>query len=109
MALIYQTEYHLGPRGRVTRTYGGLRALIAIGLDLALATVFAVVGLVFALVGGVLRLAWRIVQVAALAIQELVRIVGRFLVDVITLPRRVARHLATPRTGKPVLASFDEL
>ena len=102
MALFYQTEYHLGRRGRVTRTHRGLPALIAIGLDLMLATVFAVVG-------GVLQMAWRIARLAVLAVRELVRIVARFLGDVVTLPWRVARHMASPRTGKPVLASFREL
>lgn len=109
MVLFYQTEYHLGRRGRVTRTHRGLPALIAIGLDLMLATVFAVVGLVFAVVGGVLRMAWRIARLAVLAVRELVRIVARFLGDVVTLLWRVARHMASPRTGKPVLASFREL
>ena len=41
MALTYQTEYRLGHRGtHVTRTYGGVRAFIAIAIDLALALIF---------------------------------------------------------------------
>ena len=109
MALIYQTEYHLGRRGKVTRTYGGVRALVAISADLTLAFVFGVFGLAFGLVAWTLWLTWRLCRVVLLAVRELILALARFVGDVITLPWRVARGLSSRRANKPVLASFDEL
>jgi hypothetical protein len=109
MALIYQTEYHLGRRGKVTRTYGGVRALVAIAADLTLAFIFGVFALAFGLVGLVLRLAWGLCRLVVIALRELLLALARFLRDVITLPARVARRYPGRRGGKPVLASFDEL
>jgi hypothetical protein len=109
MALTYQTEYHLGRRGRVTRTYGGVRALVAISADLTLAAIFGAFGLVFGLIGWTLWLTWRLCRLVVLAIRELILALARFLGDVITLPWRVARRLQASRASKPVLASFDEL
>jgi hypothetical protein len=52
MAWTYQAEYRLGTRGgRVTRTYGGVRALLAIASDLMLGLVFGAIGLVFRVIG----------------------------------------------------------
>ena len=57
MALYYQTEYRLGGRGRISRSYTGFPAFLAIFFDL-------VFGLVFELVVGVIGLALRIVSLA---------------------------------------------
>jgi hypothetical protein len=54
MALQYQTEYRLGNRGHVRRSYTGLQAFVAIIFDL-------IFGLVFELVTSVISLALRLV------------------------------------------------
>jgi hypothetical protein len=53
MALYYQTEYRLGKRGRISRSYTGVQAFFAIFFDL-------VFGLVFELVTSVVSLALRL-------------------------------------------------
>ncbi len=57
MALCYHTEYRLGGRGRVSRSYTGFQAFVAILFDL-------VFGLVFELVTSVIGLALRLVYLA---------------------------------------------
>lgn len=75
MALHYQTEYRLGNRGRVCRSYTGFQAFVAIGLDLVFGLFFELVSLVFGLtmrlgvstvhfVFRVLRIHWRILVAA---------------------------------------------
>jgi hypothetical protein len=54
MALYYQTEYRLGKRGRISRSYTGLQAFLAIFFDL-------IFGLIFELVTNVVGLALRLV------------------------------------------------
>ena len=55
MALYYQTEYRLGRRyGRITRSYTGFQAFLAIVLDL-------VFGLFFELITGAIALALRLI------------------------------------------------
>jgi hypothetical protein len=109
MALIYQTEYHLGRRGKVTRTYGGLRAVVAIAADLTLALIFGVIGLAFGLVGLALWLTWRLCRLVVLALRGLVLALAQFVGDVITLPWRLVRPYPAHRARKPALATFDEL
>lgn len=55
MGLYYQTEYRLGRRGgRVCRTYTGLRAFLAIGVDLVFMLTFEfALGLLYFLVRNV--------------------------------------------------------
>jgi hypothetical protein len=53
MALYYQTEYRLGNRGRISRSYTGFQAFVAIFFDL-------IFGLVFELVTSVLSLLLRL-------------------------------------------------
>ncbi len=78
MALHYHTEYRLGNRGRICRSYTGFQALLAIGLDL-------VFGLLFELVLLLLELAVRIgVQAARLLIRFL-RITWEILVAAMTV------------------------
>ncbi len=109
MALIYQTEYHLGRRRKVTRTYGGLRALVAIAVNLTLALIFGVIGLVFGLVGLTLRLTWGLCRLVLLALRELFLALVRFVGDVMALPWRLVRPYPALRAKKPALASFEEL
>ena len=86
MALYYQTEYRLGGRGRISRSYTGFQAFFAILFDL-------VFGLVFELVAGVIGLALRLVflalQVASVVLSKswstLVAIVAAAL-WLVTLP-----------------------
>jgi len=110
MALIYQTEYRLWPRGTtVTRTYGGLRALVAIAIDLMLALIFGVFGLVFGLAWCSLWLAWHLCRLTVLAARDVVVTLARFVGEVIALPWRAARPNSNRSVNKPILASFDEL
>ena len=109
MALIYQTEYRLGPRGTVRRTYGGIRALVAIATDLTLALIFGAFGLVFGLIGWSLWLVWHLCRLAVLLVRDIVVTLARFVGDVITLPWRVTRAHCNRLPNKPALASFDEL
>ncbi len=108
MALTYQSEYRIGRR-TVTRTYGGARAFVAIGVDLVLGLILGVIGLAVGLVGWTLWLAWRIVVLVALGLLELVSALGRFVRDLIALPWRVARRQPAHTMLKPAMASFDEL
>jgi len=110
MALIYQTEYRLGSRrATVTRTYGGFRALVAIGVDLTLALVFGAFGLVFGVIGWSLRLVWHLFRLVAIALRDVVVVLARFVKAVITLPWRVTRPASRQLAAKPAWAAFDEL
>ena len=110
MALTYQTEYRLGLRGtRVTRTYGGVRAFIAIAIDLALALIFGAFGLVFGVIGWALWLAWHLVRLTVLVLRDVVATLARFVRDVITLPWRVGRPASRQLATKPAWAGFQEL
>jgi hypothetical protein len=98
MALSYQTQYSLGRRGgRVCRTYHGVEAVIAIGVDLGLS-------LIFALVGFALRLAWYVVVTAV-----------RFAFELVQLPLKalrwtLGRYSYQPApTAKPAWAGANEL
>lgn len=100
MALHYQTEYRLGNRGRICRSYTGFHAFVAIGLDLVfglffelvcliLGTAMQFVGLAVQLAVRLLRINWRIL-VAAMT----------FIVFAITLPF-VWIHQAVDRFRSP--------
>jgi hypothetical protein len=110
MALTYQTEYRLGRRGVcVTRTYGSIRALVAIAADLTLALIFGAFGLVFGVIGWTLWLAYHLVRLAVLTIVDVASTLARFVRDVITLPWRLAHMNPRRQASKPAFASFDEL
>lgn len=86
MALHYHTEYRLGNRGRICRSYTGFQAFLAIGFDL-------VFGLLFELVCSALGLAVWIATWTARLVVRLLRIYWRVLVAamaaivyVVTLP-----------------------
>jgi hypothetical protein len=77
MALHYQTEYRLGDRGRICRSYTGFQAFVAIAFDL-------VFGLLFELVGSVLALVFLVLLWTARLVIRLLRIYWRFLVATMT-------------------------
>jgi hypothetical protein len=77
MALHYQTEYRLGDRGRICRSYTGLQAFAAIGLDL-------VFGALFELVSSAIGLGIRIVALAIRLVVGMLRINWRILVALMT-------------------------
>jgi hypothetical protein len=77
MALHYQTEYRLGDRGRICRSYTGFQAFAAIGLDL-------VFGLLFELVSSAIGLGIRILALAIRLVVRMLRINWRILVAVMT-------------------------
>jgi hypothetical protein len=77
MALHYQTEYSLGNRGRIRRSYTGFQAFLAIGFDL-------VFGLLFELVCTSVALAARIVYWTARLAIWVLRLYWRALVAAMT-------------------------
>ena len=78
MALHYQTEYRLGNRGRICRSYTGFQALIAIAFDL-------VFGLAFELVMLVVALAARLVVLAARLVVRILTVNWKLMVAAMTL------------------------
>jgi hypothetical protein len=116
MSVCYQTEYCLGRRGRVCRTYSGIQALIAITFDLALGLIFGLIGLGWRLVRclfdlalgvifGLIGLGWRLVRCLTVT-------TCRVAVALVSLPLRAARAIVGQAAGcpvvKPRLAAFDE-
>lgn len=95
MPFLYTTEYGLGHRGRIQRSYTGIQALIAIAFDLILGFGFGIIGLGLWLVRTVLMTAYRVAM-------------GVFI-----LPLRVVRAVLSPRARrpgvKPAWVSLDEL
>jgi hypothetical protein len=92
----YETSYTIGPENRrVHRSLEGFEAFCAIGFDLLLS-------IVFALVGFAVRLAWSIVVATA-----------RFGYELARLPLRVLRQTlgrCCPRPSpKPSWAGFEEI
>jgi hypothetical protein len=106
MAFHYTTEYRLGRRGRVSRTYGGLQALIAITFDLALALVFGLIGLGMQAARRCLVAAYRVARWCVMTAY-------RVVVALLGLPLRAIRGLSfasSARTvAKPAWAGLDEL
>lgn len=78
MALHYQTEYGLGRRGRIRRSYTGYQAFVAIACDL-------VFGLLFELVFSIIGLALKIVALTIQLMVRLLQLYWRFLVAVMTV------------------------
>ncbi len=78
MALHYQTEYRLGNRGRICRSYTGFQALIAIGLDL-------IFGLLFELISLLLTQAFRLSILAIELVVRILRINWKIMVAAMTL------------------------
>ncbi|MDG3007689.1 hypothetical protein [Paludisphaera mucosa] len=107
MAFHYTTEYRLGRRGTVHRTYGGLRALLAIGFDLALALVFGLIEF------GLLAAWFGVVAVYRVAVWG-VATAFKLAVALLGLPLRLARAVSGSGSGsgrapaKPALALFED-
>jgi len=78
MALHYQTEYCLGHRGRIRRSYTGFQAFVAIAFDL-------IFGLLFELVFAAVGLAMRVAVLSAHLVVRLIQIYWRLLVAAMTL------------------------
>jgi hypothetical protein len=78
MALHYQTEYRLGRRGRISRSYTGFQAFVAICLDL-------VFGLLFEFVATAFALAARLMLLTVRLIVRLLRVNWKILVAAMTL------------------------
>jgi hypothetical protein len=102
MTFHYQTEYCLGRRARVHRTYSGIQALIPIAFDLILGLIFGMMGLIF----GVIGLAMWLIRCVVLT-------TCRVAVALLSVPLRVARSITVRRSvrpvAKPAWAFFDEL
>ncbi len=96
MSLSYTTEYTVGRRGRIRRTYTGVQALIAIAFDLALGSVFALIRLTCWMVGAILQTSFRV----TLAVLSLPLLLAR---AIIPRPRPLRP------TGKPAWAAAGEL
>ena len=95
MPFEYKTEYGLGRRGRVCRTYSGIQALVAIAFDLVLGFSFGLIGLGLWLVRLCVVTAYRVAVV------------------LVCLPLKAVRAVAVPHAGrafaKPAWATLDEL
>ncbi len=95
MALYYQTQYRLGRRGRVCRSYTGFQAFVAILFDL-------VFGLIFEVVASVFALAFRLMFLSLGLAVQLLKItwsvaiaVMTVVVSVLTLPFAILHQLVT--------------
>jgi hypothetical protein len=78
MALHYQTEYRLGNRGRICRSYTGFQAFVAIFFDLIFGLLFEFVSMA---IGLAVRLAVLVVQLAV----QMLKINWKLLVAAMTL------------------------
>jgi hypothetical protein len=78
MALHYQTEYRLGSRGRISRSYTGVQAFLAICFDL-------IFGLAFDVVSTVVNLAVRMVVLAGRLVAQILRLHWKLMVAAMTL------------------------
>jgi hypothetical protein len=86
MALHYQTEYRLGNRGRVCRSYTGFQALVAIFFDLVFGLLFEVVSMVIGVAVRILALAAQLAVEAFKASWRLLVSAMTVIVYIVTLP-----------------------
>jgi hypothetical protein len=111
MGLNYQTEYRLGRRGgRVCRTYTGLRAIMAIAIDLFFVFTFELVfGLLFFILKNLSRIVLTLVTTVFYLLSLPFRVAnwvslkleGRFSSN---QPDHLAGH-----PSKPAWAGYDEI
>ena len=108
MGLYYQTEYRLGRRGgRVCRTYTGLRAFLAIAVDLLFLLTFELIfGLLFFLVRNLTRIVGGILLAVCYALSVPFR-VARWVS--LKLDRRDATGSAAGPHLKPAWAGYEEV
>jgi hypothetical protein len=121
MAFTYTTEYCLGRRGRINRSYTGIQAMIAIGFDLALGFSFAIIGLgVWLVRASVVTLSRFIATVMRLPFRVGLSlfqscVVSSYQLGVVLFhaPFRIVRTLFPRRVhrgaAKPAWATFEEL
>jgi hypothetical protein len=86
MALYYQTEYRLGRRGRISRSYTGIQAFVAILFDLVFGLAFELVTIVMGLA---LRLVILAVHIGVVVVQKswsTLIVLMAALVFILTLP-----------------------
>jgi hypothetical protein len=104
MALHYHTEYHLGRRGRVSRSYTGFRAAMAIFADLTFGLCFQLVSLVLLLVFRIMALALQLVVQILVANAKILVIAVSMVVSILTLPfallHQVVQHAGWEGCGQ---------
>jgi hypothetical protein len=110
MALHYQTEYRMGSRGRICRSYTGFQAFIAIFLDLIFGLFFESVAMVFALTARLVALTLRLLVRVLRVYWKLLVAAMTLIVYLLTLPfallhRAVVRYRtqgrADPAESRP--------
>ena len=108
MGLYYQTEYRLGRRGgRVCRTYTGLRAFLAIAVDLLFLLTFELLfGLFFFLLRNLTRIVGSILLAVCYALSVPFR-VARWVS--VKLNRREGSESAASPHFKPAWAGYEEV
>jgi hypothetical protein len=114
MALHYQTEYRLGCRGRICRSYTGFPAFVAIGLDLVFGLLFEFVATMFALAVRLLILTVRLAVHVVKVNWKILVAAMTLIVYILTLPfallhaavdRLRSRGEAEPVDPRPCAAS----
>jgi hypothetical protein len=93
VALYYQTEYRLGGRvGRISRSYTGVHALLAIVLDLFLGFVFGLVSIVIGLALRTVVIALQLSVIVLKASWRFLAVVMTAIVFCVTLPFALLHH-----------------
>jgi hypothetical protein len=98
MPLYYQTEYRLGRRiGRISRSYTGVHALLAIVLDMLLGSVFGLFSIVIGLALRIVVVALQASVIVLKANWSLLVAVMTVLVYCVTLPFALLHHAVDRR------------
>ena len=98
MALYYQTAYRLGGRvGRISRSYTGVHALLAIVLDLFLGFVFGLVSIVIGLALRTVVIALQLSVIVLKASWSFLVVVMTAIVFCLTLPFALLHHAVDRR------------
>jgi hypothetical protein len=98
MPFYYQTEYRLGRRiGRISRSYTGVHAFLAIVLDMLLGSVFGLLSIVIGLGLRVVVFALQVSVLVLMANWNLLVAVTTALVYCVTLPFALLHHAVDRR------------
>jgi hypothetical protein len=98
VALYYQTEYRLGRRvGRISRSYTGVHAFLAIVLDLFLGSVFGLVSIVIGLALRAVLIAFQVGVIVLKANWHALAAITTAAVYCVTLPFAVLNHAVDRR------------
>ena len=101
MALYYQTEYRLGGRvGRISRSYTGVHAFLAIVLDLFLGFVFGLVSIVIGLALRTVVIALQLSVTVLKASWSFLVVVMTAIVFCLTLPFALLHHAVDRRRSR---------